>query len=208
MRALVRERKSLYPRKSPLSGRGAAGTMPPPGAVPCCDPDPVTGHWPHWLECNFRNTADNWHLAAFFNAGGFNLKCGTYEAIGPHFQNNPFRLTHDILARHGSEVIRDCPRSFGGLRDYLESHPIEGIVFWIDGEPMCKIKRSDFGFRWPCENAKPIGNVVGGARWPVWRSGARAVRRRVAGRSIRRSELVFSGADNRISRTTNTVMPS
>ena len=76
------------------------------------------------------------------------------EAIGPHFQNNPYRLTHDILVRHGSEVIRDCPRSFGGLRDYLESHPIEGIVFWIDGEPMCKIKRSDFGFRWPCENAQ------------------------------------------------------
>lgn len=130
------------------------GKMPPPGAVPCCDPDPVTGHWPHWLECDFRDTADNWHLAAFFNAGGFNLKCGTYEAIGPHFQNNPYRLTHDILVRHGSEVIRDCPRSFGGLRDYLESHPIEGIVFWIDGEPMCKIKRSDFGFRWPCENAQ------------------------------------------------------
>ena len=128
--------------------------MPPPGAVPCCNPDPVTGHWPHWLECDFRDTADNWHLAAFFNAGGFNLKCGTYEAIGPHFQNNPYRLTHDILVRHGSEVIRDCPRSFGGLRDYLESHPIEGIVFWIDGEPMCKIKRSDFGFRWPCENAQ------------------------------------------------------
>lgn len=24
----------------------------------------------------------------------------------------------------------------------------EGIVFWKDGQPQCKIKRSDFGFPW------------------------------------------------------------
>ena len=24
------------------------GKTPPPGAIPCCDPDPVTGHWRHW----------------------------------------------------------------------------------------------------------------------------------------------------------------
>ena len=62
------------------------GKVPPAGAIPCCAPDQVTGHWPHWLECDFTNTADNWHLAALYNAGGFNLKDGTYEAIGPHFQ--------------------------------------------------------------------------------------------------------------------------
>lgn len=125
------------------------GKTPPAGAIPCCDPDPVTGHWPHWLECNFRDTADNWHLAAFYNASGFNLKPGTYEAIGLHFQSNPYGMTHDALVRHGSEVIRDCPRDFAGLRAYLEAHVIEGIVFWLEGEPRCIIKRSDFGFQWP-----------------------------------------------------------
>jgi hypothetical protein len=50
---------------------------------------------------------------------------------------------------HGAEVIRECPRTFEGLRDYLREHKIEGIVFWKDGEPKCKIKRSDFGFKWP-----------------------------------------------------------
>ena len=25
---------------------------------------------------------------------------------------------------------------------------IKGIVFWKDGQPQCKIKRSDFGFPW------------------------------------------------------------
>ena len=76
------------------------GKVPPAGAIPCCAPDPVTGHWPHWLECDFTNTADNWHLAALYNAGGFNLKDGTYEAIGPHFQKNPYRLTLDTLIAH------------------------------------------------------------------------------------------------------------
>ena len=55
------------------------------------------------------------------------------------------------LIRHGADVIRDCPRTFMGLRDYLYSHNIEGIVFWLNGEPMCKIKRSDFGFKWPSD---------------------------------------------------------
>ena len=36
-----------------------------------------------------------------------------------------------------------------GLREYLRTHNIEGLVFWKDGEPQCKIKRSDFGFKWP-----------------------------------------------------------
>ena len=31
--------------------------------------------------------------------------------------------------RHDAEVIRDCPRAFEGLRDYLREYEIEGIVF-------------------------------------------------------------------------------
>ena len=26
------------------------GRKIPNGAVPCCGPDPVTGHWPHWVK--------------------------------------------------------------------------------------------------------------------------------------------------------------
>ena len=32
--------------------------------------------------------------------------------------------------------------------DYLKDNYVEGIVFWKDGKPQCKIKRSDFGFEW------------------------------------------------------------
>ena len=71
-----------------------------------------------------------------------------YEAIGPHFQGNPYGLSDDILEPHGAKVI-EVPRTFEDIRDYLEHHHIEGIVFWKDGEPRCKIKRTDFGFSWP-----------------------------------------------------------
>ncbi len=74
-------------------------------------------------------------------------KDGTYEAIGHHFQGNPYNLIGDILVPHGQGVI-EVERTFEGIKKYLEENYIEGIVFWFNGEPKCKIKRSDFGFKW------------------------------------------------------------
>ena len=129
------------------------GRTTPPGAIPCCDPDPITGHWPHWVKVDPENPSDKWFYEAYQNM----LKMsdvkdlsmeGTYEALGPHFQANPYKLTADILVRHGVARIH-VTRSFEGIRDFLKDTPVEGIVFWKDGEPQCKIKRSDFGLQWP-----------------------------------------------------------
>ena len=76
------------------------------------------------------------------------IRTGSYEAIGKHFNGNKYNLDKDILIRHGEDVI-EVERTFEGIKKYLEEHNIEGIVFWKDGEPKCKIKRSDFGFCWP-----------------------------------------------------------
>ncbi len=54
----------------------------------------------------------------------------------------------DLLILHGHAVV-EVERSFEGIRDWLKENKVEGIVFWKDGEPQCKIKRSDFGFEWP-----------------------------------------------------------
>lgn len=55
---------------------------------------------------------------------------------------------YDGLVRHGvAEIIVE--RDFDSIRKYLTEHQIEGIVFWKDGEPKCKIKRTDFGLPWP-----------------------------------------------------------
>ena len=42
------------------------GKKPPEGAIPCCDPDPVTGHWPHWLKVTDK-PEDRWFKTAFKN---------------------------------------------------------------------------------------------------------------------------------------------
>ena len=136
------------------------GKMPPNGAIPCCDPDPVTGHWPHWVKVDWDNPADKWFVEAFRNtfqsvdgvAKAYKNVTVTFEAIGPHFQGNPYNYDLDILEPHGALIIQNLDRSFEGIRDFLNNHLIEGIVFWKDGEPQCKIKRTDFGFEWPVKN--------------------------------------------------------
>lgn len=128
------------------------GKKAPDGAIPCCPPDPITGHHPHWLKVDPSNPSDKWFLGAYYNAGGKSLPDATYEAIGPHFQGNPYGLEHDTLEAHGLRILEDVPRSFEGIRDYLRDNAIEGIVFWKDGQPQCKIKRTDFCFPWNTPN--------------------------------------------------------
>ena len=126
------------------------GKKPPIGAIPCCDPDPVTGHHPHWVKVDANNPADKWFMAAYERTYSPPLREGTYEAIGAHFQGNPYQLKEDVLVQHGTDAVA-VERTFEGIKNYLCDNYIEGIVFWLNGEPRCKIKRSDFGFEW---NAK------------------------------------------------------
>jgi len=125
----------------------------PDGAIKCQEEaDPVTGHLPCWVKVNENNPDDKWFVTAYKNTSwidkfittGIN---GTYEAIGKHFNGNPYNLDNDILEKHGTRAIK-VERTFEGIKKYLEENYIEGIVFWKDGEPRCKIKRSDFGFEW------------------------------------------------------------
>lgn len=129
------------------------GKQPPTGAIPCQQkPDPITGHWPHWVKVSKENPADKWYIAALSFSLDLYLideTCNaTYEAVGKHFQGNPYNMGFDMLIKHGQDIIKNCPRSFEGLNNFLLNNKIEGIVFWKDGEPKCKIKRSDFGYTW------------------------------------------------------------
>jgi hypothetical protein len=57
-------------------------------------------------------------------------------------------MESDSLRRHGCDVF-PVRRTFKAIKEYLAENEIEGIVFWLNGEPVCKIKRTDFGFEWP-----------------------------------------------------------
>ena len=133
------------------------GKKPPEGAIPCQpEPDPITGHWPHWVEVSARAGADKWFVMAWANTPWIGEMSdpntwGTYEAVGLHFQSNPYGLDADFLERHGRIKIKDFPRTFDGMKEYFRTHAIEGVVFQRENGEMCKIKRSDFGFRWPLE---------------------------------------------------------
>ena len=37
----------------------------PIGAIPCQEPDKITGHHPHWIKCDVSNGGDTYHLEAF-----------------------------------------------------------------------------------------------------------------------------------------------
>ena len=133
------------------------GKTPPEGAIFCCDPDPVTGHWPHWVPIHEDDPADQWFIAAMNGYKGSlllrnqELTDGTYEAIGPHFQGNPYKIATDTLVPHGDDPVI-VERTFDGIRNFLTANAIEGLVFWKDDEPQCKIKRKDFGIPWPLKH--------------------------------------------------------
>lgn len=128
----------------------AKGKTVPSNAIPCQDePDPITNHYPCWVPCDRNNPSDKWFWTAYDNVvdNGTLLVDGTYEALGPHFQTNPYELEKDVIEQHGLRVV-EVGRTFEDIKQYLENNHIEGLVFWLNGEPVCKVKRSDFGFPW------------------------------------------------------------
>lgn len=145
------------------------GKKAPEGAIPCCDPDPVTGHHPHWVVVHDGDPGDKYIVEAFKNSAPsyevndagvirVDLPDFTYEAVGPKIQGNPYGMAPDakhMAIKHGEDIFLSFPdslrTSLEDIRYFLQHSPIEGIVIWdpIKNEPLCKIKRSDFGFEWP-----------------------------------------------------------
>jgi len=123
------------------------GRILPYGAIPCQEkPDPTTGHFPHWLLCTKEDHNAKYYLEAFNIQK--DLENGTYELIGKHINANPYNLDKDILVKHGNKILEDVPRDYEGIKQYLKNHYIEGIVFYRENGDMCKVKRSDFNFKW------------------------------------------------------------
>jgi hypothetical protein len=121
------------------------GKQVPKGAIPCQEPDPITGHWPHWLLCDACKPEDRWFFEAFSLREVF--PDGTYELCGPKVQGNPEKFDKHTLVRHGSEVIHLLVITWETIQILLETTDIEGVVFHHPDGRMCKIRKSDFGIK-------------------------------------------------------------
>lgn len=141
--------KNLYKRYDVKKGKTA-----PDGAIPCQEPDEITGHHPHWVKC-YRSKPED----VLFFEGFDNLLYkdeGTYELCGEKISTERFSANFNVekikghqLIKHGSCIfpnIKDF--SFDGIKKFLEEMDTEGIVFYhpTDGR-MCKIRKKDFGIK-------------------------------------------------------------
>lgn len=137
------------------------GRKEPSSFLPAQEPDAITGHWPGWVPVG-KGSEDRWHNEGLENL----LKShegrvgtplyylevgdldGTYELCGPKVQGNPENLAMHYLIPHAeAERLDDAPRDFDGLKEYLASRDIEGIVWHHPDGRMAKIKKKDFGFK-------------------------------------------------------------
>lgn len=138
----------LYKRYDAKNGR-----TPPEGFEPLeAAPDPVTGHWLGWTLVGDGNE-DKYHREAWETLR--EKVDGTYELIGPKIQGNPYGYVVHMLIPHGEarlEGVFEPPRDYDGLKRYLSGDSCgEGIVWYHPDGRMAKLKRRDFGHKWPVE---------------------------------------------------------
>ena len=128
----------LYKRRELRSGDKE------PPLFEMADHDEETGKTVGWVPCD-TGPDDRWHMQAF--AEQTDWPNGTYELIGPKVQGNPEKWIGHQLIAHGSIIEDNVPRTFEGLRDWLATQDIEGIVFHHHDGRMAKIKLRDLGYR-------------------------------------------------------------
>lgn len=102
-----------------------------------------------WLPVRRSYTEDRRYIRALQNTFWVNSD-GVYVLVGSRVKLNPYELDAVFLEKQYRIRIKDCERSFDGLREYFRTHPIYGIaVFDKRGIPVAQVKRTDFGFDWP-----------------------------------------------------------
>lgn len=124
----------------------------PKGAIPCQDPDEITGHHPHWILVDMDAPENKYHYEGWCN---LIKKCippkdGTYELIGEKLQGNPEKIKgHELVEHVCFDSIITVPEiTFKNIKNLLENNDIEGLVFHeLDAQDACKIRKTDFGIK-------------------------------------------------------------
>jgi hypothetical protein len=105
--------------------------------------DSMTDKTVGWVKVGF-GPEDCWFREAYLE----NLEDGTYELLGPKVQGNPECCLKHYLHKHSeASVYPGIARDFEGLRQFLSSVNMEGLVWHHPDGRMAKIKKRDFGMR-------------------------------------------------------------
>lgn len=136
---------------------------------PCwikCDRNNPSDKW-HWVAFDKGCAYD-----ASISGKSYPFNDGTYELVGKHIQNNPYHIDDEILIPHGRMVLssfnpaefneKELYREFMIVLDVLGT--IEGFVIWSThnnhststinlndltlDEPVAKIRKKDFRYKW------------------------------------------------------------
>jgi len=129
------------------------GKEPPPGFQQV-DFDEVTGKAYGWVAVTGAPEDVRHNEAWRNNCADGPLPDGTYELIGPGVNGNPEKWSYCHLVRHGADELWIHPDELDylGLKEFLRTHFIEGIVWHHPDGRMAKLKRRDFGLEWPVLN--------------------------------------------------------
>ena len=134
---MVRDGK-LYKRRELRQGDVAPADFESLGT------DENTGKTVGWIPVG-DGPEDKYHREAF---DGWHPN-GTYELLGPKIQGNKDQRTQHVLQDHRmARTYPLAPRTFEGIKAFLEENVIEGLVWHHDDGRFGKIKRRDFGLKW------------------------------------------------------------
>ena len=80
----------LYKRYDLKAGR----SLPTTNAIPCQEPDLITGHQPHWILCDRPDPSNKWLWQGFdfLKAVNGDVEDGTYELCGEKINGNPEKI--------------------------------------------------------------------------------------------------------------------
>lgn len=133
----------LYKRYDVKKGKSV-----PEGAIPCQEPDEITGHWPHWVKCERNNPGDKYHWEAWDKSQEQMVVLdGTYELCGLKINGNKEKIGNHLFISHSASVMVMENRSFEFIKGFLEANDMEGIVFHHPDGRMAKIRKTDFGIK-------------------------------------------------------------
>jgi len=108
---------------------------------------------PWYVDADEYDKGNKWILEASRNTDLSDIPDGEWggEAVGPKIQGNPLGKEKHIVVMFSVPSVRetlvrkDVPVEYGKVKEWLiANNPIEGIVWWLNGQPLGKIKVKDF----------------------------------------------------------------